>query len=85
WAPLSAVGLILLKAVLILVLGLVFKLSRGAAVELGLLLGQGGEFAFVIFAAALQGNILSADVAEFMLLVTGLSMVLTPPIAAFAG
>lgn len=85
WAPLSAVGLILLKAVLILALGLVFKLSRGAAVELGLLLGQGGEFAFVIFAAALQGNILSPEVAEFMLLVTGLSMVLTPPIAAFAG
>ena len=48
WTPLSVVGLILIKAVVIIVLLRAFGLSWGRATEGGLLLGQGSEFAFIV-------------------------------------
>jgi voltage-gated potassium channel Kch len=56
-------------------------LGQGAAKNLGAAIPQGGEFAFVIFAAALQVGILTADVAALLTLVVSISMAATPFIA----
>jgi len=45
-------AIILIKSTVVISLSLPFGLSLSEAVEVGLLLGQGGEFAFVLFALA---------------------------------
>src|SRR6516165_3939766 len=50
----AVVGLITAKSLIIVALGKLFRLSWPVAVELGLLLGAGGEFAFVSIAMAAQ-------------------------------
>ena len=57
------------------------RLSGGRAKSrsrMAAILSQGGEFAFVIFTAALAQGILSADQTAFLLVVVSLSMVTTP-------
>lgn len=78
WIPASVVGLILLKWLVTTGLCLAFRLPRHAAVETGLILSQGGEFAFIVVGLAASLALLPASVAQFMLIVTGLTMVLTP-------
>jgi len=77
----SVIGLILIKAVVVGTVLRVGGLSWGRALEGGLLLSQGGEFAFVIVGSAAASGLLSADVAQFMLLVVSLSLMLTPLVA----
>eukprot|EP00741_Cyanophora_paradoxa_P011139 tig00020553_g10760.t1 len=57
-------------------------LRPGPAVRTGLLLSQGGEFSFVIFALAKQLGILPEDVNNLLIVVVALSMALTPVLAA---
>ena len=57
------------------------RLSGGRAKSrsrMAAILSQGGEFAFVIFTAALSQGILNADQSAFLLVVVSLSMVTTP-------
>ena len=54
------------------------------AVEMGILLGQGGEFAFVVVGLALSFGLLPAETAQFMLIVVGSTMFLTPLLARLA-
>lgn len=78
---LSVLGLMLLKA---LVAGLVLRLGRlslGKALEGGLLLSQGGEFAFVVIGYAASVGLLVAEQAQLALLTVSLSLMLTPPAA----
>lgn len=82
WIPASVIGLILLKAMIIYPTARVFGLSRGKALEVGLLLGQAGEFAFVVLAMAT--SMISRDTQQFMLIVTSLTMMITPLIAHIA-
>lgn len=84
WIALSVVGLIALKATIIACLARAFGLTRGAAIEVGLLLGQAGEFAFVIIGAATAVNLIAIPNGQFLLLVAGLSMVVTPFVAIAA-
>ena len=81
WIGASVVGLILLKATVIGGLCLGFGLPRPVALEAGLLLGQGGEFAFVVVGLAMSLDLMPRDTGQFMLIVAGLSMLATPPIA----
>ena len=81
WLPLSVMGLFALKAAVLFVLLRVFGLSWGRALEGGLLLSQGGEFAFIVIGLALSFNLLPRDVGQFMLLVVGLSMLAAPLVA----
>ncbi|MFV0664648.1 cation:proton antiporter [Denitromonas sp.] len=81
WLPLSVVGLVLIKGLVIAALFRGFGLSMGRAIEGGMLLGAGGEFAFIVIGMALTYQLLPRDVAQFMLLVVGLSMLATPLIA----
>jgi CPA2 family monovalent cation:H+ antiporter-2 len=80
----SVVGIIAIKALIIYLLLRLFGQPRAVAVESGLLLGQAGEFAFVIVGMALTLNLMDADVAQFMLIVAGLSMLATPLVALLA-
>ncbi len=80
----AVVGLMLGKALLIAALCRAFGMSRALSLETGLLLGQAGEFAFVVVVLAQQLSLLDPAVAQFMLTVAGLSMVLTPMVASLA-
>ena len=79
--PLSVIGLVLAKGLIIAVLFRIFGLSTGRSLEGGFLLGAGGEFAFIVIGMALSFQLLPRDVAQFMLLVVGLSMLATPLLA----
>jgi monovalent cation:proton antiporter-2 (CPA2) family protein len=78
WICISVVGLLALKALIISGLGLMFGLSRGVAIQTGLMLGQAGEFAFVILGTAIGLKLISEPFGQFLLVVTGISMILTP-------
>ncbi len=80
----AVVGLITIKAVLLIVLGKLFRLSWRVAVETGLLLGPGGEFAFVGIGMASGARLIDARLASFTLAVTSVTMVLTP-LLSFVG
>ena len=54
------------------------------AFQMGLLLAQGGEFGFVLFASAQRGALISGTAAQLFGAVVTLSMVLTPLIVRFA-
>ncbi len=81
WLTTSVIGLYCVKAPIIYGLARIFGENRSASIETGLLLGQAGEFGFIIVALAYNKGLLPEETAQFMLLVTGLSMALTPFIA----
>jgi monovalent cation:H+ antiporter-2, CPA2 family len=78
WLIGSVVGLIALKALLLTGLGKVFRLPWPVAMETGLLLGTGGEFAFVGIGMAVAARLVEAPVASFALAVVSVTMALTP-------
>ncbi len=80
----ALLALITAKALIIYLLARAFGLSRALALETGLLLGQAGEFAFVVLGLASQMALLPAADIQFLLIVVGLSMLLTPGLAALA-
>ncbi len=71
-------GLISVKALLLTGLGKLFRLSWPVAAETGLLLGPGGEFAFVGIGMASAAGLIEARLASFALAVTSVTMALTP-------
>ena len=85
WIAASVLGLMTIKTV---VTGGVLRaggLAWGKALEGGMLLAQGGEFAFIVIGAAAATRLLPADVAQFMLLVVSLSLMATPLFARLGG
>jgi CPA2 family monovalent cation:H+ antiporter-2 len=80
----AVLGLLLVKTAILVPLGLAFRLPRHVAVETGLLLGQGGEFAFVVVGLAVGLAIVPREIGQFMLIMVGLSMVATPLVAVGA-
>ena len=74
----ATLALIALKAAVLVVLGVAFGLRRGDAALFGLGLAQAGEFAFLLVAFAVQQAVLPGPIAQIVLLVIGLSMLLTP-------
>jgi CPA2 family monovalent cation:H+ antiporter-2 len=82
WIFASVLGLFALKSVITGALCLLFGLPRHVSIETGLLLGQGGEFAFVVVGLAMSLGLVPPDVGQFMLIVAGLSMIATPLVAA---
>jgi CPA2 family monovalent cation:H+ antiporter-2 len=77
-----AVGMIVLKAVVGTGLGRLFGLKLGAAVEAGLLVGAGGEFAFVIIQQATRSHLLDPALAQAMVVSATVSMFATPFLGA---
>ncbi|OVA02469.1 Regulator of K+ conductance [Macleaya cordata] len=70
------------KAILVALVGRLFGISIIAAIRVGLLLAPGGEFAFVAFGEAVNQGIMSPQLSSLLFLVVGISMALTPYLAA---
>jgi CPA2 family monovalent cation:H+ antiporter-2 len=78
WLIGGVVGLIAVKALLLIGLGRLFRLSWPVAVETGLLLGPGGEFAFVSIGMAGALKLIAPQLASYVLAVVSITMALTP-------
>ena len=81
WLAASVVGLFLIKGVIFYVLARLAKRPPIVALEAALLLGQAGEFGFLVIGLASGLGLLPDATAQFMLIVTGLTMVVTPFVA----
>lgn len=73
-----ALALIATKAVLIMGLGLLFGMKWRSAFALGVLLSQGGEFGFVLFAQAQSAMLITGEAASVFGAIVTLSMATTP-------
>ncbi len=71
-------GLIALKCVVLLALGIIFRLTGGDRWLFALGLAQAGEFGFVLLSFTVANHVIPAPIADLMLLVVALSMLLTP-------
>jgi CPA2 family monovalent cation:H+ antiporter-2 len=80
----AVIGLIVVKSLLIIGLAKLFRLSWPVAVEMGMLLGPGGEFAFVGIGMAAASGLIDARLASFALAVTSVTMALTPGLSFVA-
>ncbi len=76
-----AAGLIVLKAAILSGLGLIAGVRPAQALNLGVLLSQGGEFAFVLLGAALGAGVVSGGIAHLLVVVVALTMMTTPFLA----
>jgi monovalent cation:proton antiporter-2 (CPA2) family protein len=73
-----ALVLIATKALIIFGIGMAFKMKWRAALALGLLLSQGGEFGFVLFAQAQNALLIRPEAASLFGAIVTLSMATTP-------
>ncbi|KAK9901467.1 hypothetical protein M0R45_002098 [Rubus argutus] len=70
------------KSLLVALIGKLSGISIISAIRVGLLLAPGGEFAFVAFGEAVNQGIMSPQLSSLLFLVVGISMALTPWLAA---
>ncbi len=84
-SPLTIGGILLaiiaIKALVLFITGRIFKLKLDQNVLLTFSLAQVGEFAFVLLSFAFQLNILEQEQMDMMLVITAVSMSLTPILA----
>jgi monovalent cation:proton antiporter-2 (CPA2) family protein len=72
------VGLVAIKAVILYLLGRWWGLDTVAARRLGLVISQGGEFAFVLFGAGAFEGVIDQHLASLLTLAVTFSMAATP-------
>jgi CPA2 family monovalent cation:H+ antiporter-2 len=80
-----AVGLVVVKAVMVVGLGKLFGLSNRAAIETALTLAAGGEFAFVILDNAMGADVVSTRIGQAVLVAATLTMFLIPFLSGIGG
>jgi CPA2 family monovalent cation:H+ antiporter-2 len=80
----GVVGLIALKSIVIVILAKLFRLSWPVAVEMGLLLGAGGEFAFISLVLATAAGLVDTGTATYALTVAAVTMALIPLLSHLA-
>ena len=78
WLAAGVAALVLGKTAITALLGRLFGLSNATALETGLLLGPGGEFAFVGISLAAASGLVGAPAASFALVLVSITMALTP-------
>ena len=78
-----AAALIAVKATILFGLGRMFGMPSRQAVKLGLLLSQGGEFGFILFAAAQDALLIAPEAATLFGAIVTLSMAATPFLMRF--
>jgi monovalent cation:proton antiporter-2 (CPA2) family protein len=71
-------GLLAIKAFWLYLIGRLAKLPNSTAIRLALSLPQGGEFAFVLFTAAVANQVVAPAFADLMIVVVTLTMIATP-------
>ena len=81
WLACAVALLVLLKAAVIAPVMRLGGLSWGRAFEAALLLGQGGEFAFIVIGYAISARLLDPGLGGRVMLAVGLSLFLTPLLA----
>ncbi len=74
-------GILIIKTLVLTALSLAFGLSTSVAQQTGLILSQGGEFAFVAFGLARSLGILDKPTTKLLLTSVSLTMALTPTMA----
>ena len=83
-APLLLIGLgvgfSLIKVAVIFAIATAARMPGNHGQRLAVALGQGGEFAFVLFGGAAAVGVLSADTRELLVMVVTISMVLAVPV-----
>jgi glutathione-regulated potassium-efflux system protein KefB len=72
------IGLVAIKATVLTLLGRWWGLKQQAAVRLGLVISQGGEFAFVLFSTGALAGVIGLPLANLLTLAVTLSMAATP-------
>jgi len=80
-----ALALVAVKIAIIFALGRFFGLENKPSFIMAMLLSQGGEFAFVLFAAAQSALLIEPEAASLFGAVVTLSMATTPFLMIFAG
>jgi glutathione-regulated potassium-efflux system protein KefB len=75
-------GLLTIKGLVLFLLGRRLGLEAGPARRLALALSQGGEFAFVLFAAGTRAHVMEQPVADLLSVAVTLSMAATPLLLA---
>ncbi|PQO93546.1 potassium transporter [Massilia phosphatilytica] len=81
WLACAVLGLVLLKGLVVAPLLRLGGLPWGRAIEGGLLLGQGGEFAFIVIGYAIASKLLDGALGARVMLAVGLSLFITPLLA----
>ena len=71
-------AVMLVKTVLVAALARLWGCTRATAIPMGVLLSQGGEFGFVIFASAAAGQLITRAAADLFSAVVVISMLATP-------
>ncbi|WP_339896854.1 monovalent cation:proton antiporter-2 (CPA2) family protein [uncultured Gilvimarinus sp.] len=79
---LAVIGLIALKAAVLMLLALIFKMGVKRGLLFSLALAQGGEFAFVIVSAAGGMNVFTPEVGQTVTVIVALSMLISPLLLA---
>lgn len=74
----AAAGLIFVKASIIIILCRIFKFPLAPAIHAGLLLAQGGEFAFVVFLMAVENKIIGVELSQLLMTIVTVTMAFTP-------
>jgi CPA2 family monovalent cation:H+ antiporter-2 len=82
---LIAAGLILLKGLLLTALARAFGFSARLAAELGAVLAQGSEFAFVLLALAATTALIPGPAVQVLAVAVALTMAVTPAAASLGG
>ncbi|PDT70629.1 potassium transporter TrkA [Bradyrhizobium ottawaense] len=82
WLLAAVIGILVGKAIVLILLGRLFKLSWATAIEIGFLLGPVGEFAFVSIGMAAAGGLIEPRVSSFAVAITAVTMALTPLLGA---
>ncbi len=79
-----AIGLFATKSLLVFGLARIFKLSKATALEAAIMIGPGGEFAFVLLNGAVAAKLLGQAPASLVLAGVSLTMIALPLLARLA-
>lgn len=77
-----SLALVLIKAAVVVMAAPVMKIPRPVALETALLLGPGGEFAYVLIGGAMATGLVPEEVGAAALVVTTVTMIMIPALAA---
>lgn len=78
WIVPAVICLVVAKTAVTFGVARLFGVERPQAAETAILLAQAGEFGFVLFTLARSNGLLDTDTAQFLTVVVGLSMAVTP-------
>lgn len=78
WLLAAVIGVLIGKAIVLIILGRLFRLSWPSAIEVGFLLAPVGEFAFVSIGMAAALGLIEPRVSSFAVAITAVTMALTP-------